>query len=202
MVSLMGWKVNAQNVSIKHLNFGTGFGSINPLGPDKNIYRNYSSTGRYIIELEKSIGKKSAWQSGIQFQFQSISMDAILHTNNHLAVAPDSIKYAAINQMSLQVPLRYRFYKNEERDGGFYQIGITLGYAFNNTYTYRYKNENKEQNISEAQPFQCNLHIGLGTRIKKKHIVYMDWSIPVTPYFKQAHASSIYPMQLSFNVLL
>lgn len=202
IVSLMFGKVSAQNNSSTHLNFGTSFGSINPVGLEKNIYRNFSSLSRFVFELEKGFRKKGAWQTGVQLSMISMSVDAILHANNHLAVAPDSIKYAAINQMSLQVPLRYRFYKNAERDRGFYQVGVTLGYAFNNTYTYRYKNENKERNITEAQPFQCNLHIGLGTRIKKKHIVYMDWSIPVTPYFKQVHASSIYPMQLSFNVLL
>ena len=200
--SLMIWQATAQNNSSTHLNFGTSFGSINPVGLEKNIYRNFSSLSRFVFEFEKGVRKKGAWQTGIQFSMLSMSVDAILHANNHLAVAPDSIKYAAINQMSLQVPLRYRFYKNEERDGGFYQIGATLGYAFNNTYTYRYMNEDKQQNISQVQPFQFLVHVGLGARIKKKHFFYMDLSMPVTPYFKQTHASSLYPMQLSINALL
>ncbi len=200
--SLLAWQVTAQNNASKHLNFGTGVGVINPLGLDKTIYRNYSSVVHYTIELEKEIGKKGAWQTGLQFSMLSMSVDAVIHSNNHLAVAPDSIKYAAINQMSLQVPLRYRLYKSEERDGKFYQFGATFGYNFNNIYTYRYKNEDKEQTISNVQPYMCMAHIGLGSRINKKHVWYIDMSIPVTPYFKQAHASSLYPLQLSFNLLL
>jgi hypothetical protein len=104
--------------------------------------------------------------------------------------------------MSLQIPIRYRFYNTESKDGKFYQIGATLGYSFNNTYAYRYKNENKDQTINQVQPFQCMVHLGLGSRFRKKRLWYLDWSIPVTPYFNQANSSSIYPMQVSFNMLL
>lgn len=202
MLSAITLGVHAQTTQPKHLNLGVGFGAVNPLGINKNIYYDYGSCAKYMIEAEKGITKKGAIQSGIQFQILSMSMDAVLNQDNKLTQAPDSIKYASINQLSLQIPIRYRFYNTEAKDGKFYQIGATLGYSFNNTYAYRYKNENKDQTINQVQPFQCMVHLGLGRRVSTKHIVYMDWSIPVTPFFKQANSSSLYPMQLSFNILL
>lgn len=199
---LLGYVAQAQTSQPKHLNFGAAFSFLNPLGISDDIYVDYGIGSRFMVEAEKGIGKKGALQTGLQFSMSTFAMDAIINTGNKLVTAPDSLKYTSINQSSLQIPLRYRYYKNENKDGKFYQFGATVGYAINNTYRYRLNGEEKEQNITDVNPIQLAVHMGLGTRTKHKHIFYMDWSINVTRYFKQQDAANIYPLQLCFGFLL
>lgn len=199
---LYGYVAHAQTSQPKYLNFGTAFGFLNPLGINDAIYVDYGIGSRFMLEAEKGISKKGALQTGLQFSMSTFAMDAIINTGNKLVTAPDSLKYTSINQSSLQIPLRYRYYKNENKDGKFYQFGATVGYTINNTYRYRLNGEDKEQNITDVNPIQLAVHMGLGARTKNKHVFYMDWSLNVTRYFKQHDASNFYPLQLCIGVLL
>jgi hypothetical protein len=155
-----------------------------------------------MVEAEKGISKKGALQTGLQFSATTIAMDAVINPGNKLAVAPSGIKYASINQYSLQIPLRYRYYRQESKDGRFYQLGATIGYVLNNIYRYR-SGSFQENNMVDVNPMQILVHAGLGRRFnKKRRVFYMDWSVNVNRYFKQQDASNIYPLQLCFGVLL
>jgi hypothetical protein len=192
----------AQTSQPTRLNLGAAFGFVNPLGISDDIYVDYGIGSRFMVEAEKGISKKGALQTGLQLNITSIAMDAMINTGNKLITAPPNLKYARINQTSLQIPLRYRYYRQESKDGRFYQFGATLGYVIINTYLYREKGNEKEQDITGVNPTQLALHAGLGRRFNTKHVFYMDWSINVTRYFKQQDASNIYPLQLCFGVLL
>lgn len=199
---LLGYVAQAQTSQPTRLNLGAAFGFVNPLGISDDIYVDYGIGSRFMVEAEKGISKKGALQTGLQLNITSIAMDAMINTGNKLVTAPPNLKYARINQTSLQIPLRYRYYKNENKDGKFYQFGATVGYSINNTYHYRLNREDKEQHISDVNPIQLAVHMGLGRRINQKHLFYMDWSINVTRYFKQRDASNFYPLQLAFGFLL
>ncbi len=184
------------------LNLGVAFGLVNPLGISDAIYVDYGIGSRFMVEAEKGISKKGALQTGLQLNITSIAMDAMINPGNKLVTAPPNLKYARINQTSLQIPLRYRYYKQESKDGRFYQFGATLGHVIINTYRYRANGNEKEQDITGVNPTQLAVHMGLGVRTKHKRVFYMDWSVNVTRYFKQHDASNIYPLQLCFGVLL
>lgn len=184
------------------LNLGAAFGFVNPLGISDAIYVDYGVGSRFMVEAEKGISKKGALQTGLQLNTTSIAIDAMINPGNKLVTAHYSLKYTRINQTSLQIPLRYRYYKQESKDGRFYQFGATLGYVIINTYRYRANGNEKEQDITNVNPVQLAVHAGLGRRFNTKHVFYIDWSVNVTRYFKQQDASNIYPLQLCFGLLL
>lgn len=196
------FSVQAQINQPTHLNFGAGMSLVTPLGIPKSIYFAYGIQSSYLMEWEKGITQRGAIQTGAQLSFLALSMDAVLNSKNQLTTAPDSIKYASLNQVSIQIPFRYRVYQTNEKDRKFYQFGATLGYRVKDALRYRQGGTFKEETIREVNAFQAALTAGIGKRIKSKSVLYIDYAIWLTPYFKQAEASNLYPFLVTVGALL
>lgn len=69
ILSIITLGVHAQTTQPKHLNLGVGFGAVNPLGINKNIYYDYGSCAKYMIEAEKVSPKKEQFKVAFSFKF-------------------------------------------------------------------------------------------------------------------------------------
>jgi hypothetical protein len=192
----------AQEAKPYRLNVGCEFGIINPIGLDKAIHVNHAFFSSFVLDYERSVSKYGALQIGAQFNSSLVSIDAVLDQNNRLLPAPDSVKYASMNKLSVQIPIRYRIYSDENKFGRFYQFGATLGYSFNHTYNFRNRGDDKTISMNNVNPYQLLINVGVGKRLEKKHLYYIDWSINLLGYFKQSNATKLLPMQISLGMLL